>query len=245
MMTGVLNLPTPGDNSGDAGGRTAELSKLDQDAGVPESLAATGAPPSTVPAGSEPAVRVLSEATTVSRAQEGDSVAFTQLVRTYQAELFRLCFRMLGDRGEAQDLVQDTFILAWRKLPTLVDPEAFHGWIYQIATRACLQVLRTRSRRQTDLSDGTDAAFEVTSAEREASRGEGPAARAQVAAQLRGLDEVLTALPPEQRACWVLKELHGLSYPEISFAIGVPVSTVRGRIARARHEIIAGMASWR
>ncbi len=56
---------------------------------------------------------------------------------------------------------------------------------------------------------------------------------------------MLATLPPEQRACWVLYELHDLTYPEIAFAIGVPLSTVRGRIARARQNLAKGMAPWR
>ena len=60
-----------------------------------------------------------------------------------------------------------------------------------------------------------------------------------------GLDLALTTLPAELRACWVLKELHHLSYPEIAYAIGVPVATVRGRIARARLHLAKGMSEWR
>ena len=92
---------------------------------------------------------MFSEATTVARAQDGDTDAFEQLVRSYEADLFRLGFRMLSDRGEAQDAVQDTFVLAWRRLPSLLDPEAFRAWIYQLMTRRCLNILRVRVRRHT------------------------------------------------------------------------------------------------
>ena len=204
--------------------------------------------PSAVPAaGASPglAARVLSEATVVARAQDGDTAAFEQLMQTYQAELFRLAYRMLHDRGEAQDVVQDTFVLVWRKLPTLADPQAFHGWIYQIATRSCLQVSRTRARRRTDLTSGTDADFEARSQTLDAERGTGPPEVAQATAQRESLDVVLADLPGDQRACWVLKELHDLTYPEIAFVTGVPVSTVRGRIARARQTLTVRMAPWR
>jgi len=56
---------------------------------------------------------------------------------------------------------------------------------------------------------------------------------------------VLATLPPDQRACWVLHEMHELTYPAIAYAIGVPVSTVRGRIARARLQLAKGMTAWR
>ncbi|GAA1846445.1 RNA polymerase sigma factor [Microlunatus capsulatus] len=187
-------------------------------------------------------VAPLVEATVVARAQDGDVGAFEQLVRRYEAEIFRLAYRMLSDRGEAEDVVQDSFVLVWRQLPTLQDPQAFHAWLYHLATRRCLDVLRARARRRTDLA-ATDDALDDRVDDR-AARGRGPAELAEVAAQVRGLDAVLATLPDEQRACWVLKELHDLSYPEIAYVVGVPVSTVRGRLARARRELARGMASW-
>ena len=127
-------------------------------------LAAAGADfvvPSSPGAGAPSSPRVFSEATTVARAQDGDTDAFEQLVRSYEADLFRLGFRMLSDRGEAQDAVQDTFVLAWRRLPSLLDPAAFRAWIYQLMTRRCLNILRVRIRRHTGVSSGPDFELEA------------------------------------------------------------------------------------
>ncbi|SDS92353.1 RNA polymerase sigma-70 factor, ECF subfamily [Friedmanniella luteola] len=207
-----------------------------------------GAPPPAAAADArpvEPAVRSgppLVQATVVARAQDGDLGAFEELVRRYEGEMFRLAYRMLADRGEAEDVVQDTFVLVWRRLPTLANPQAFHAWIYHVATRRCLNVLRARTRRRTDLAATAEELEEHV--DDVTVRGHGPADLAQVAAQLRGLDEVLDTLPADQRACWVLKELHDLTYPEIAYATGVPASTVRGRLARARRHLARGMASW-
>ena len=95
------------------------------------------------PARAAPYPGGIAEATVVSRAQEGDLAAFEMIVRRYQGPVFRLAYRMLGDRGEAEDVVQDCLVLVWRKLPSLTDVQAFHRWIYQLATRRCLSVLRT------------------------------------------------------------------------------------------------------
>ena len=76
-----------------------------------------------------PGAPELSETTWVSRAQDGDPTAFEHLVRAYEAELFRLAYRMLNDRGEAEDTIQETFVVVWRQLPTLNDPQAFRAWI--------------------------------------------------------------------------------------------------------------------
>ena len=175
----------------------------------------------------------------------GDASAFEQLVRAYEGELFRLAYRMLGDRGEAEDAVQETFVVVWRQLPTLVDPPAFRAWIYHIATRRCLNVLQRRSRQRTDVTRSDDFEAETRTQAPVHDRGVGPEAAAQATAVRQSLEQVLATLPPEQRACWVLNELHDLTYPEIAFAIGVPLSTVRGRIARARQNLAKGMAAWR
>lgn len=206
---------------------------------------ATAVPAETGLAEDTSAERSFTEATLVARAQDGDLDAFTRLVQGHETELFRLAYRMLGDRGDAEDVIQDSLVLSWRKLPTLTDPQAFRSWIYHLATRQCLNVIRGRARRRTDLTSGGD--LESSSAVSSAGpdhRAEDPAAAAETSARQRGLDQVLAALPADQRACWVLKELHDLSYPEIAWATGVPVSTVRGRIARARQQLAKGMSAW-
>lgn len=191
-------------------------------------------------AGSAPYPDGLEEATVVGRAQDGDLAAFELIVRRYQGPVFRLAYRMLGDRGEAEDVVQDCLVLVWRKLPTLTDVVAFRRWIYQLATRRCLSVLRTRTRRATDATDADALERDLP-----VDDADDPARMAQYAAQLRGLDTFLRQLPDEQRACWVLRELHDLTYTEIAFAMNLPVSTVRGRLARARQNLTEGMSAWR
>lgn len=183
----------------------------------------------------------------MTRAQDGDVAAFEHLVHAYQADLFRLAYRMLFDRGAAEDAVQETFVAVWRRLPSLVDPLAFRAWIYHIASRRCLNVLRVRSRQRTEVTRGPDFEHETQSRSRSAAAAgdDDPAVAAQTRATRRGLDEVLATLPPDQRVCWVLHELHELSYAAIAYAIGVPLSTVRGRISRARQNLANGMSSWR
>ena len=187
----------------------------------------------------------LAEETIVGRAQDGDVASFEILLRRYQSSIYRLANKMLFDRGDAEDVVQDTFVLVWRRLPTLVDPGVFRSWMYQIATRQCLAVLRARTRRQTQVADAEElqAAHDYRHAQDD--QPDDPAASAQYAAQMRGLDLILQTLPDDQRACWVLRELHELTYLEIAYAINLPPPTVRGRIARARQNIAKGMTTWR
>src|SRR5690606_13553801 len=84
------------------------------------------------------------DATLVSRAREGDVGAYEILVVRYQARMFRLASKMLADRGEAEDVVQEVFLKAWRRLNQLTDDGAFVGWMYRMTTNRCLNVIRTR-----------------------------------------------------------------------------------------------------
>lgn len=192
-------------------------------------------------------VRALSEATLVTRAQDGDVTAFESLVHCYAGELFRLGYRMTGDRADSQDALQDTLVLTWRRLPSLAEPEAFRAWVFQLMTRQCLSLLRRRARRRTMVAEpGPDGVLATGLPVGGALDGpptpEGAAAESALVHDLR---DALAVLPDDLRACWVLKELHEMTYPEIAYAVGVPVSTVRGRIARARARLARGMAGWR
>ncbi len=187
--------------------------------------------------------RHLSETAWVARAQTGDPHAFDHLVEKYQAELFRLCYRMLSDRGDAEDVVQDVFVVMWRQLPRLTDAQAFHSWIYKTATRRCLNAIRQRTRQRTLITEEHE--LEAVAARAiSANNGHQPEKAAQANAMWATLEEALADLPPDLRVCWVLNQLHSLTYPQIAEIIGAPLSTVRGRISRARQILMKGMAAW-
>ncbi|WP_104046110.1 RNA polymerase sigma factor [Arthrobacter sp. ZGTC412] len=187
----------------------------------------------------------LDEGSVVARAQDGDLSAFEHLVNTYQGRLFRLAYRMLKDRGDAEDIVQETLTISWRRLPMLTDVNAFGGWIYRLATNKCLDLLRKRSSHAADITDPEDihAASETESLRPPA--GIDPAHEAEWSAEQEGLTAVLDTLPPMQRACWLLREMHDRSYTEIGATLKMSPTAVRGTLARARHHIAEGMSQWR
>ena len=86
----------------------------------------------------------LSDATMVARARDGDTRSFEALVRRYQRPIYRLAVRMLSDTGEAEDVTQEVFVTAWRRLPEIHDDKAIRPWLYRIATNRCLNILRSR-----------------------------------------------------------------------------------------------------
>ena len=185
------------------------------------------------------------EGTIVARAQDGDLAAFEHLVITYQDRLFRLAFRMLNNRIDAEDIVQETLTASWRSLPMLVNVDAFGGWLYRLATNKCLDLLRKRSANAETLTDPEEILTAVHSGAHAVPVGTDPAVRAEWAAQQEELAQVLNALPAKQRACWLLREIHGRSYAEIGVTLKVSPTTVRGTLARARQQIAEGMSQWR
>lgn len=228
---------------------------------VPD-LEGTPAPASGTEAGtpSSETIRVsmddLDELTIVARAQDGDPQAFDWLITAYQGGIYRLCFRMLNDRTEAEDVLQETFISAWRSLPNLTAPQAFIPWLYQTATNKCLDELRRRSRRPRDRTAGSEAtepgasqgSSDLSSPARDTIGGrtpQDPAQEVENQAQMQALAGLLQTIPPGLRTCWLLRSFHEFSYSEIAAIVRLPESTVRGRIARARQLLAEGMAPWR
>ncbi|WP_413231591.1 RNA polymerase sigma factor [Microbacterium sp. M28] len=139
-------------------------------------------------------------------------------------------------RGSADvdDIVQDTFVVAWQRLDELDDPAAVRSWLMRIVSRRAMDRLRA-TRPHLDVDDLDHAAPAETAPPRIVE------ARARAAA----LDAVLAELPEAQRQCWILRELGGQSYEEIADELAVPASTVRGLLARARKYIIVRMEQWR
>jgi RNA polymerase sigma-70 factor (ECF subfamily) len=170
------------------------------------------------------------------RAAEGDEGAFEVLVRRHAPALLRLATRLLGSRTEADDAVQDAFVTAWRRLPEFRGEAGFGTWMHRIVTNRCLNILRAR-HAVTDL----DSAAEPAAPEYLAS----PARVAESHAAAQALARSMAALSPEQRVCWMLRELDGLSYEAIAQAVGISPKAVRGRVFRARRFLKEAMTAWR
>ena len=163
------------------------------------------------------------------RAREGDLAAFNELVLEHQGLVVNLCYRLLGQRQQAEDAAQDAFIAAWRNLAGLRG-DAFRPWLLRIAANACKDELRRRGRRpSTSLDDALEEGMpEPPDA--------GPAPEpALLQTELRDRIEVaLRELPDEQRLALVLCDIEGLDYVEIAVAMQTSLGTVKSRIARGR-----------
>ncbi len=164
-------------------------------------------------------------------AQLGDLSAFEELVRRHRTRIYRVALRMLANPADAEDAAQDAFLQCWSALPRFRAESSFSTWVVQIATNRCLNMLRSRRAE--------------ASAERTDARAARLSEVVETRAELQALEAALVRLTPEQRAPLVLREFEGLSYEEIASVLEVTVPAVKGRIHRARLELIAAMRQWR
>ena len=173
-----------------------------------------------------PSLASASEATVVGLAVTGDSHAFAELVRRRQGYVRGLLRGMTGNASTADDLAQDTFVQAWRKIRTLRAPGAFGGWLRQIAVNAYLQQVR---RWEVPLDHS------VLPEER------GTASNEQKVDLELDLEKALAQLRPVERICIVLSYQEGLSHSEIVELTRLPSGTVKSHIsrgaARLRHSL--------
>ncbi|MFE7511607.1 RNA polymerase sigma factor [Streptomyces sp. NPDC057540] len=170
------------------------------------------------------------------RAAEGDEEAFEVLVHRHSLPMIQLATRLLGNRAEAEDAVQDAFVSAWRSLPEYRGEAGFGTWLHRIVTNRCLNLLRAR-RPAADL----DAVAEPAAPEHQSS----PARAAESHAAVRDLARAMRSLSAEQRVCWVLREIEAQPYDTIARTVGISPEAVRARVFRARRMLTEAMAAWR
>jgi RNA polymerase sigma-70 factor (ECF subfamily) len=174
----------------------------------------------------------------VERVQAGEKQAFDLLVAKYQRRLMRLLLRIVHDPAEAEDVVQETFIKAYRALRRFRGDSAFYTWLYRIGVNTAKNFLVLQARR-TPTSTETDAeqaeSFEDAEQLRDINTPESVLASKQI---VQTVNAAMDALPVDLRTAIALREIEGLSYEEISEIMACPIGTVRSRIYRAR-EVIA------
>ena len=171
----------------------------------------------------------------VQRYLQGDSSAFTALVQRHETRVYNVCLRILGDREDARDAAQDTFITVLRKLPQFRGESAFSTWLHRVAVNACYDALRKRKRHPM-LRLATDD-------ERDALAETGPPAPDPAEAVAGQVDVVraLAQVPEDYRIALILADVRDLPYEEISRALDVPVGTVKSRVHRGRVALARAM----
>jgi RNA polymerase sigma-70 factor (ECF subfamily) len=173
----------------------------------------------------------------VERAQRGDKRAFELLVEKYQRKLARLLSRLIRDPGEVEDVAQETFVKAYRALPSFRGDSAFYTWLYRIGVNTAKNYLMALGRRApTSTEVGAEDAEGYDEGEqlRDISTPESVLLSKEIAATVNA---AIDGLPEELRTAIQLRELEGMSYEEIARVMECPIGTVRSRIFRAREAI--------
>lgn len=177
------------------------------------------------------------EAKLVARSLKQDHEAFGRLVERYATVIVNLAYRMVGDRTEAEDLAQETFVAAFKALPSFRAESKFSTWLYRIAANKCKDWLRVKRPGQglqdVEIEDALDdRVVEERTPERLLSQ-------QQVAEQL---DRAIQRLPPLYREAFVLKHVEGLSYEEMQEILGVNGDTLKMRVYKGRLQLSRDLA---
>lgn len=165
----------------------------------------------------------------MSRAMQGDALAFEELVRTHAHFAYNLALRVLGDPHEAEDVTQEAFLRAWRAIPSFRDEARFRTWLYRIVVNRCYdrlprlaeQMAALESETPPDLLDESPAAYDNMLAEEARQR----------------VHHAIDSLPESYRMLITLRHLQEMSYAEISEATGMPLGTVKVGLHRARRRL--------
>ncbi|WP_192929630.1 RNA polymerase sigma factor [Alkaliphilus serpentinus] len=160
----------------------------------------------------------------VQRILEGDSNAFSEIVNNYKKAVFSLCYRMVHNQEEAEDLAQEVFIKAYNHLSKYNPQFKFSTWILKIATNTTIDFVRKKKVETLPLDEEISTKQEGASAEIIFFHKENK----------KTIEDAIKALPIEYRSLIVLFHQNGLSYNEISEHLNIPLSKVKNRLHRAR-----------
>jgi RNA polymerase sigma-70 factor, ECF subfamily len=166
----------------------------------------------------------------VARCRAGDAAAFEELYRRHAARLYNLAHRMLGNAADAEDLLQETFLLAHRKLDGFKGESALSTWLYRLATNLCLDLLRSRAGKARQLTDPLDERHGAEPAGAHDRRGE-------LIVDRLNLERAILELPDGCRAAFVLHDVEGFDHREVGRILGISDGTSKSQVHKARSRL--------
>lgn len=184
-------------------------------------------------------------AAVLARARQGDGEAFRALVEQHSRSAFRLAFRMTGSEQDAEDVVQEAFLRAYRQLGRFESRANFGTWLYRIVANCSVDLMRAKQSRHDisrseSLDDGETFETVATSSARP-----GPDRLAQSAEIQRRVRDALVALSPLERAAFTLRHHEGRSIEEISATLGLGTSAAKHSVFRAVKKLRVALAPLR
>ena len=168
----------------------------------------------------------LTDSAIVTKARRGDADAFRALVERHSRPLFRLAFRMTGNQQDAEDVVQESFLRAWRRLGRFDDRASFGTWLYRIATNCSLDAIRGRKRRPVD--SGMEEPVLALPA------GDPTPERVAMSGEVRErVAEAMDELSASERTAFVLRHFEGMRIEDVSRVLGCQPGATKHSVFRA------------
>ena len=171
------------------------------------------------------------DAEIVARCRAGDLTAFEDLYRQHATRLYNLAYRMVGHPDDADDLLQEIFLTAYRKLDTFKGASALGTWLYRLAMNVCLDRLRSKASRQESVTDALD-------------EGLGHAGPGLSQVNRMDLERAIATLPEGSRAAFLLHDVEGFDHVEVGRILGIAEGTSKSQVHKARlkmRKFLAGL----
>jgi RNA polymerase sigma-70 factor, ECF subfamily len=162
----------------------------------------------------------------VERCRKGDLGAFEEVYRSHSRRLYGVALRMLGNPADAEDMLQDIFLAAHRKLDSFRGESALGTWLYRLAVNLCLDYLRSRTGRSINMTDALDDEPALPDA--------GHSGLADRVVTRMDLERALAQLPEGCRTAFVLHDVQGLEHREIGEIMGIAEGTSKSQVHKAR-----------
>ncbi len=178
----------------------------------------------------------IGDAAAVALARTGDSDGFRLLVERHSRKVFRLAFRLTGNEQDAEDVVQETFLRAYRGLDRFAEPALVGSWLYRIASNYALDLLRSRKLRAGPGLPAGETALEVSSSQ------PGPDRQLEGERLQRRIARALEALSPQERVAFTLRHFEGRSVEDIAAALQVGENAAKQAVFRAVQKMRRALA---
>ncbi|NIM03506.1 sigma-70 family RNA polymerase sigma factor [bacterium] len=179
---------------------------------------------------------LVSDEILVKKSQKGDYPSFEELVKRYEKKIYNLAYRIMGNKEDASDVLQETFLQAFRKLAGFKGKAKFSTWLYRIAVNICLMKKRKGKRIETVSLDIPILTKEEDEIKRELRDdwSESPLATLENEEVKKNLSKAIDSLPEEYKTVFLLRGLNGLSNEEVANVLKISLPAVKSRLHRAR-----------
>ncbi len=187
---------------------------------------------------------MLSDERLMERVKSGDAQAFDALLQRHGKAIFNFIYRFVGNRQEAEDLTQDTFVRVLQSAPSFNSHQRFTTWAYQIATNLCIDAHRKAQYRHVVSLDECLGEDDQTLGDTVPDPQANTEEMVQKLSLRRDIRRAIRALPTEQRIVVMLNQYQGMTYREIAEVLGCPLGTIKSRMHHALKALRAALKEW-